>query len=335
MALSLHEDEGSYSFLYQTLKEALIKYFNFDFQPQYSLTDAHKGQLKAIKEAFPNIVRLRCFFHLLQNIHRLIHTHGVRENTHYILWVTNCLKEAQSESEFLATWKILKPELKEMTKEKFVEEYEENYVKSEAKWFVGASFIGKQKTNNSLESINRYLKDNWTDRQSRSVPEFFQLMKSCFAYYNEKCNEETCMPAEARNRKEIFNKAEILVHKKQIYSIFPHLFAFFRIPKRDKKTKEVREQALTKKLEKVEERIKFYRLYHKNKFDCLINFTKIHCFFWFYDVNTDKCSCNKFMNEGICKHQIATLLSLKRVENAYSKKIQEASKVGRPRNLQK
>jgi len=59
----------------------------------------------------------------------------------FVIWVTNCLKEAKSESEFLSTWKILRPELLEMTKTEFVEEYEENYIKSKAKWFIGASFV--------------------------------------------------------------------------------------------------------------------------------------------------------------------------------------------------
>jgi len=60
------------------------------------------------------------------------------------------LARSQVGAGFASTWELLKSELLEMTKEEFVEEYEENYIKSEAKWFAGASFIGKQKANNSL-----------------------------------------------------------------------------------------------------------------------------------------------------------------------------------------
>jgi len=74
MALALHEDEESYRFLYTTVKEALLKHYGFDFQlqPSYSLTDNHRGQLKAIQEVFHQVIMLRCFFHLLQNINRLV-----------------------------------------------------------------------------------------------------------------------------------------------------------------------------------------------------------------------------------------------------------------------
>ena len=79
MALALHEDEASYKYLYKTVKETLHKYFKFDFQPMFSMSDSHKGQLKAIQAVFPNLTRLRNSFHLLQNINRLILTYVVEE----------------------------------------------------------------------------------------------------------------------------------------------------------------------------------------------------------------------------------------------------------------
>ena len=213
MAIALHENEESYTFCYNTLKTCLQRYYNFNFDPQFSMTDSHKGQLKAISSCFPNTIKLKCFFHLLQNINRQAKKVGVMEKIDYIIWVTNCLREAKSESEFKFTWQILKPELLNVTKKEFVEDYEENYIKSDSKWFVGASFIGKQKTNNSLESINRYLKDNWTNRESKSIPEFFDIMKSCFSYYNNKCEQDSCMPTENRYRREMFAKASGLLQK--------------------------------------------------------------------------------------------------------------------------
>jgi len=298
------------------------------------MSDCHKGQLKAITEIFPDTVKLRCYFHLIQNIQRLAKNHKVKGNIDYILWVTKTIKESKNSSEFCKTWELLKPELLKMTNQAFIESYEDNHINSQAKWYAGASFIGKQKTNNSLESINRYLKDNWTQRSSRTVPEFFTIMKACFSYYNQKCEIETCMPAETRNRRKIFAKSEDILKKKQIFQIFPHLYAFIRLPKRFKKKKETREVELSKRLDKVEERINFIKTNLNHKFDDLPTFTKIQGFFQYFNFNEDICSCNSFMNTGCCKHQIATLVFLKKIKNPYNQRLNEPSQVRRPRNLQ-
>jgi len=41
------------------------------------------------------------------------------------------------------------------------------------------------------------------------------------------------------------------------------------------------------------------------------------------------------MNNATCKHQLTTLLHLKKIENPYSQKLHKASKAGRPKNEQK
>ena len=298
------------------------------------MSNCQKGQMNAITKVFQDTTKLRCYFHLIQNIQRMARNFKVHEKIEYILWVTKMLKEAKSELEFEQIWALLKSELLGMTTHNFLKSYEDNFVNSQAKWFVGASFVGKQKTNNSLESINRYLKDNWTSRVSRTVPEFFVLLKNCFIYYNEKCSEKTCMPMDTRDRKEIFQKSEKVLEEKNIFSIFPDVYAFIRIAKKHRVNQDIRKIKLAQKMENIDERIEFLKENFNNKFANLTTFAKTQGSFHFFNSNSNICSCTHYMNTGTCKHQVATLLYLNKVKNPYKQQLNEASQVGRPRNLQ-
>jgi len=178
------------------------------------MSDSHKGQLNAIKAIFPNIIRLRCAFHLYQNIQKKVRDFKLKPMIEYILWVTKTLKEAKTKDEFYLIWGLLKPELLDKTSNSdFVKGFEDDYVFSESIWYNGGSFLGKQKCNNSLEAMNRYLKDHWTDRRSRSVLEFFRIMEKCMKHYSDKCLEETCMPADLPSLKEYYTKAQTILTK--------------------------------------------------------------------------------------------------------------------------
>jgi len=110
------------------------------------MSDAHKGQLNAISKVFPNATKLRCLFHLMQNIERKIRGHKQSSKMGYVKWMTYILQEALSEQEFLKIWSLLKPELLKVTDKDFVQSYEKDFINSNAIWFRGGSFIGKQKT---------------------------------------------------------------------------------------------------------------------------------------------------------------------------------------------
>ena len=298
------------------------------------MSDSHKGELNAIKASFPGIVRLRCYFHLIQNIQKKVRDFDLKPKMEYIIWVTKTLREAKTGEEFKNIWTLLKPELIEKTSnQEFVNAFEQDYVNSDSIWFNGGSFISKQKCNNSLESMNRYLKDHWTDRRSRSVLEFFRVMELSFKHYCDKCREEHCMPTEVTCLREYYNKAQDILTKHLIFKIENDTFCFMRISSKYKASKEEKEKELEKKMKKVKERLDFTQKNIRSKFSSLVNFTKIHCFFQIFSLNMNQCSFNSFWNRGNCKHRLATLMHLERIQNPYIQRVQEGSLVGRPRNL--
>jgi len=111
------------------------------------------------------------------------------------------------------------------------------------------------------------------------------------------------------------------------------MFCFIRIPSKFKGSEENRQNGLEERLIKVKDRIEFTKINLRVKFSTLAHFTKIHCFFQTFSLYTNECSCNTFWNRGECKHRLATLMHLERIQNPYLQRVQNGSQVGRPRNL--
>ena len=103
-------------------------------------------------------------------------------------------------------------------------------------------------------------------------------MKSCFSYYNNKWEQDFCMPPENRNRREMLAKATGLLQKQHIFEVLPEIYAFLRVPKKDEINEKQREKRLSKRLSMLKERTVFFQLNYQNKFRDLATFTKINCF---------------------------------------------------------
>ena len=335
LSLCLHENKNAYEFTLKTLKSFLLDKCGFEYNPKFAMSDAHLGGMAALSLVFPEITKLRCRFHLDQNIERKLRNLKLKAHISYVRWAINSLSNTKSKEEFLSLWILLEPEIKKITQsDSFVKYLKDEIIDSESIWYSGGSFVGKQKCNNSLEGINRYLKLNWTNEESKSVPEFFIVMQKAMDYYVTKCAEEKCMPTDCRNLKKYFENAQNLITNNQIYKYDNETFVFIRVPKRFKNTKISRKSEMESRIQKVEERIKFCRDNFQNRYESIIIYTKIFDFFRFYDVVKKECSCQTFLNRGICKHNLAVEIKLGRIKNPYQERIAEGSRVGRPRNMQ-
>jgi len=334
-ALCLHENTESYEFALKATTKYLLRHLNLDYKPKFSMSDAHLGGMKALSSVFPDIVKLRCRFHLDQNIERKLRALKLKNHIGYVRWVISSLAETKSKEEFLSLWRILEPEILSITNNESFNKYlNDEIINSESLWFNGASFIGKQKCNNSLEGMNRYLKSNWTRDESKSVPEFFVVMEKAMDYYVNKCREETCMSNECGKLRQLYKKSQAIIESNTIYEYDDRTFVFIRIPSRFKKKKAAHKAEIEQRVAKVAERISFCKENYSQRFSNIVYFTKIVDFFRFYDTVKKICSCNSFMKIGICKHMLASEIKLGRIKDPYQERVAEGANVGRPRNLQ-
>lgn len=299
------------------------------------MSDHHFGGLSALTTIFPEIVTLRCRFHLDQNIERKLRSLNLKAHIPYIRWAIKMLSETNSKNEFDLLWSLLEPEIKEITQSSdFMKYLTENVISDRSLWFKGASFIGKQKCNNSLEAINKYLKTNWTKEESKSVQEFLIIMEKSFDYYVNICKEEKCMPNGCKFLRQYYQKASCYLEKKQIFKFNEHIFAFIRIPKKFKKNEQIRLRETELRIKEVTGRIEFAKKIYERRFSDLPTFLKICYYFNYYDSFSRICSCKTFANRGICKHQLASEMFMKKIKNPYREKIVQGTQIGRPKNLQ-
>jgi len=271
------------------------------------MSDHHRGGLSALTSVFPGIITLRCRFHLDQNIERKLRSLGLKTCIPYVRWAIKMLIEVNSKEEFDSLWTLLEPEIQNVTQNNgFLKYLKEEIIASDSLWFKGASFIGKQKCNNSLEAINKYLKSNWTKNESKSVHEFFITMEKSFDYYVTKCKEEKCMPTNCSFLRQYYQKASDFIEKKRIFKFKDNILAFLRISKKNKANAQVKNQHLEKRLREVDDDLKFARENYEQRFSELRTFLKICYFFNYYDSVRKVCTCKTFANRAICKHYLAS-----------------------------
>jgi len=81
---------------------------------------------------------------------------------------------------------IIKPYWKQSNvPEEFIKCFENEYVLKPVEWHYGSGFAGKSRTNNSLESANRVLKDHY-GRKAHNIKEFISKLKDFFRELSSK-----------------------------------------------------------------------------------------------------------------------------------------------------
>ena len=67
--------------------------------------------------------------------------------------------------------------------EKFITGFEQEYIKKAAEWYYGTAFAGKSRSNNSVESGNKILKDHF-NRKAHNVKGFIVKIKDFWREYS-------------------------------------------------------------------------------------------------------------------------------------------------------
>ncbi len=140
-------------------------------------------------------------------------------------------------------------------------------------------------------------------------------------FYVTECKDEKCMDKECKFLKNYYKKASAIIQNKFVNPFSENIHATIRIPERLKKKDQVENQELiAQRISKAGERLNFARLNYSNRFSNLATFTKIACYFQFYNVDNRTCTCNTFANRNLCKHELVSdILSGKK--NPYEQKI--------------
>jgi len=151
-------------------------------------------------------------------------------------------------------------------------------------------------------------------------------MEKAMIFYVNECKDEKCMETECKFLKTYYQKASAIIQNNMVKPFSENILAIIRIPERLKtKEKQENQELIVQRLSKAGERLQFAQNNYSKRFSSLATFTKITCYFQFYNIDSRTCTCNTFANRKICKHElVADLLSGKK--NPYEQKIGKGSK---------
>ena len=93
----------------KNLTKFLRTHFNFEFRPQYVMTDNSDAFISGIKQAFNHhYVHMTCHFHLMKNLKEKTQKSDLKDLKAEILCGVKFLKNSGSEEFFTHVWKIVK-----------------------------------------------------------------------------------------------------------------------------------------------------------------------------------------------------------------------------------
>lgn len=187
IALSIvaHEDTESYEILFQKTREWINKLFDEEWIPKFALMDGAKAALNATKNVFGETKVILCWFHMLKAIRNHIYNlkpsvakNHLKENWAFICYGLGLLAKTRSQKQLLDLWRIIRDDWEKALQldEDFVLYIEGEYIKSKFTWNQ-STFLGKSRTNNSVESFNNVLKQTYFESKRFDVISFFNVAK--------------------------------------------------------------------------------------------------------------------------------------------------------------
>jgi len=152
--------------------------FNFSFCPLFVMSDNADAFITGCKSSFAHeFIHLSCHFHITKRLKDKTQGGELKQHKVQIFFGVKCLKNPATLPIFKNTWTLVSKYWKENNlPEKFINTFESEYIKKTPQWHYGASFPGKSRTNNSLESGNNVLK-TFFNRKAVNIREFLGKMR--------------------------------------------------------------------------------------------------------------------------------------------------------------
>lgn len=164
--------------LLQKFCNFLQKHFQYYFKPKYILSDNSDAIISGCSKAFVHdYIHLLCHFHIMKGIKDKTRKNDLKEHKPCIFFGIKALKNSKSITFFNRAWKIIKVYWEEKgVPQNFIKGFEQEYITKKVQWHYGASFSGKSRSNNSVESGNKIIKDFY-NRRAHNIKEFLGKAK--------------------------------------------------------------------------------------------------------------------------------------------------------------
>lgn len=178
--ISSQETTSSYENFISTVQSALQKYFAFEWNPNYIISDAADSIHNAVSNIFPQCIHIRCFFHTLKAIKDKISRWKVpnekkklKDDWGLISHNVKLLHRSRTEENFVDLWNLVQQQWEKKYPQEFINYFKKNFIETRKKLeWVRKELVGLNFTNNGLERLHGDLKQTYTDRKKLPLNEF-------------------------------------------------------------------------------------------------------------------------------------------------------------------
>jgi hypothetical protein len=182
VAITSHEQTKDYLQIYKGLI-SVAEELEIEFDPQYIMQDAWDASYNAVKELFPDVKVLMCWYHVRSNCYKhrdLIpdeYRNTVSSVIRSVLMSKDKYEAFEKFTEFETDFKEILPE--------FINYFKDNWLKGNyIRWKIYNSPPGFSTTNSPLEAFNNCIKRDDTQRKILSVLEFMKCSMRMVRFYS-------------------------------------------------------------------------------------------------------------------------------------------------------
>lgn len=192
IAVCTRELTKDYTFIFNSLKNAVKKIHGEGINPQYLISDAAHQIHNGFNSVFDGGDVIMCWFHMQKNtITRMeAHIHDKKERSEFLIDL-HSLQVAPSIPTFDIAVRLFKEKWQPRQQE-LIKYMEDEWLNKNRNWFEGFA-KRTPSTNNALESFNRVVKDEQTLRERMDISQFrvklFEMVKQWGFEYKSGLNK--------------------------------------------------------------------------------------------------------------------------------------------------
>ena len=171
------EKTDQFALLLRELSKFYREHLDYSFKPEFVLSDNSDAIIAGCRNAFAHEYQhLLCHFHIMKGVRQKLQKRELSGHKAAIYFGLK-LRGSENQHSFDHNWKIVKNYwTTNRVCKKFTDTFEKEYILKRVCWYYGAGFAGKSRSNNSLESGNKLIKDHF-NRKSENLKEFLIKMQ--------------------------------------------------------------------------------------------------------------------------------------------------------------
>jgi len=294
--VTFSEKKEQINLMLKELNKFMFEKFNYNFSPEYVLSDNCDAIIAACRDSIPNsFVHLLCHFHIMKGVRQKLQKIHLQNHKPVVYMGLKMLKNSSTEQIFSHHWKIVQDFWKARgVCNKFISSFEKENIKKKVSWHYGTSFFGKSRSNNSLESGNKLLKDHF-DRKPHNIKDFLVKIQDFLREYSKQ--ENTTFIAESTIGKKIKKAAESIVqNEKVLFFEYEGKENFLYYPRKDMQQNSERQliNSLHNFIENLDHMPKDMNEHYETK-----------QYFRTINLTEKTCDCSNFYKYAYCKHIIS------------------------------